>query len=127
MPTKEAQLLIVDHDKHYTDFLAAVASENGCHSTVINQSSHFPIRYHNNIDLITMEVFMPVIDGIELLQFLARQKCQAQIILISACGPELLRSTKAFAENLGLSIKATLDKPYNIAEFNQILKHFCQA
>ena len=127
MLAKEKQLLIVDHDKRYTDFLAAIASENNCQSTVIHQSSHFPLHYHRDIDLITMEVFMPVIDGIELLQYLSHQQCQAHIILISACGPELLRSTKAFAENLGLNIKATLAKPYNLAAFNQILKDHCQA
>ncbi|NRB39226.1 MAG: hypothetical protein HRU20_12280 [Pseudomonadales bacterium] len=123
----ERNLLIVDHDQGCTDFLASIATQNHCHNTVINQSCHFPVYYSSEIDIITMEVFMPIVDGIELLQFLGKQQSRAEIILISGCGPELLRSTKAFAEHLGLSVKATLAKPFSLAAFNHILKNNCKA
>ena len=108
----QKRMLIVDNDASSCDFIASTAREYGYTPTILNQSIHFPLYYSSDISIISLEIFMPEIDGIELLQFLAKQHTHAGIILVSGCGVELLQSTKKFACQLDLSIIACIEKPF---------------
>jgi EAL domain-containing protein (putative c-di-GMP-specific phosphodiesterase class I) len=64
---------------------------------------------------------MPEMDGIELLRLLSERKCKAGIILMSGVDKRVLETAGQLAQALGLSIVGHLQKPFRLAELEEIL------
>lgn len=63
--------------------------------------SEFNNLYSNTIDVIVLNLFMPKVDGVELLRFLADNNSKASVVFISGKDPSVLRSAK----ELGINVK----------------------
>jgi FixJ family two-component response regulator len=57
---------------------------------------------------------MPQVDGVEILRFLAEEKCRARVILISGFDRRVLESTMRLGEALGLNMVGPLEKPVRL-------------
>jgi len=67
-------------------------------------------------DIIVLDVVMPDMDGLELLQFLAKKECGARIIIVSGYDQIYLRSATKIAEALDLQLCGQLTKPVRAKE-----------
>ena len=70
---------------------------------------------------------MPDKDGIELIEWLAIQKCVAPIILISGYGGKYLDMTSHVASVQGIVIAGTLTKPFELGDLEMLLKQVIDA
>lgn len=80
----------------------------------------------NKSDILFIDLLMPGIDGIKLLNILSQIKCQSQIVLISGKGQRILEKTMSIGNNNGLNIIKLLQKPFNGLELTEILKQFIE-
>ncbi|WP_373975155.1 EAL domain-containing protein [Chitinibacter sp. SCUT-21] len=71
------------------------------------------LQMQNDIDLVITDLNMPGMDGIELLQQLARDATPPAVLLISGYKPELLEGCVLAAVQLGISRVAQMAKPLN--------------
>ncbi|EGM76994.1 EAL domain-containing protein [Rheinheimera sp. A13L] len=73
-------------------------------------------------DVVLVDLEMGVMNGIELLRHIARQKLCSKVIIASAKDPLLLTSVTTMAEADGLTILGTLSKPISIDLLTLCLK-----
>jgi FixJ family two-component response regulator len=76
---------------------------------------------------IILDLFMPEIDGIELLRWLAGEGCQARISILSGFDGQMLEPARHLGEARGLKIVDTLSKPIRLATLREALKRLGQA
>lgn len=75
----------------------------------------------NDADVIFIDLMMPGVDGVEMLRWLADWKSRAQIVLISGFDVKVLKSAEQLAKSLGLRTLGHLEKPFRLAQINEIL------
>jgi DNA-binding NtrC family response regulator len=71
--------------------------------------------------VMVIDIVMPDMDGIELLGWIAANRRDSKVILISGYGKQYLDTARKLAEASGLNVPATLVKPFGIAEVEEVL------
>ncbi len=65
----------------------------------------------NNVDVILIDLEMPIMDGVELIRSIALKKLNSSVIILSAKDPILIASVGTMAEADGLHVIGTFQKP----------------
>ena len=83
----------------------------------------FPVAFRDAVaaGVMVIDIVMPDMDGIELLGWIAANRRDSKVILISGYGKQYLDTARKLAEASGLNVPATLVKPFGIAEVEEVL------
>lgn len=118
----QPRLLIVDDDFGCAHFLSHAAFECGHEPTIMASAEEFRRRYQDTQpEVIVLDLAMPGVDGVELLRFLAEQRCTSRIILTSGVSPRVLEAAIRFGRALGLNMGPPLPKPFVVQELADAL------
>jgi len=106
------RLLVVDDEPDFGEFVRKVAVDIGFDVTVTKSGRDFKAAYPQcDPTVLVLDIIMPYTDGIELMTWLAGQKCTAKIIVATGYTGKY----GAMAENLGkasgLALVTVLNKP----------------
>jgi len=71
---------------------------------------------------IVLDLVMPDMDGIEILDWLAEQKCSAPIILMSGYEGKYVGMANSFGVAKGDKVVGSLTKPYKVDQLEMMLK-----
>ncbi len=116
------RLLIVDDEPDFTKIVANVGTGLGYAVEVTNTAAEFQAAFlRAQPDLICLDLVMPDMDGVQLIQWLVKQDYRQKVIIISGFNPEYMRMAKLLAEVRGHFETVTLRKPALIAELRQAL------
>jgi CheY-like chemotaxis protein len=97
------------------DFVSAVADEIGLDSETAESAKAFMALYKTMRPAgIVMDLVMPDMDGIELVQWLAQQGCDVPILLMSGFNPSYSDALVEIAKANGITISDRLTKPVEI-------------
>jgi DNA-binding response OmpR family regulator len=118
----QPRLLIVDDDHGCAQFLSHAAFECGHEPTIMASAEDFQRRYRDaQPDVVVLDLAMPGVDGVELLRFLAEQRCTSRIILTSGVPARVLEAAMRFGQVLGLNMGPPLPKPFVVQELAEAL------
>jgi EAL domain-containing protein (putative c-di-GMP-specific phosphodiesterase class I) len=120
-------LLVVDDEIDFARYVGEVAADLGFDVLVSDNPSEFHTLYSNTIDVIVLDLFMPKVDGVELLRFLANNNSQASVVFMSGKDPSVLRSAKELATEQGISVLGWLQKPFRAQQLEDILNKYVKA
>ena len=116
------RLLIVDDEPRFATFVGKVAAPLGYDVEITTNGRDFQKAYRENKpDTIVIDVVMPEIDGNELILWLVKQECDANIIIITGFSPDYALNARLLAEFKGLRSVRTLSKPVSVARLRTIL------
>ena len=121
------KLIVVDDESDMAEFVCNAASAMGFDASWMDNAEEFSNACPSNCgdcDVLILDLFMPRVDGIELLRFLAERRIGASIILMSGKDIHILRSAREMASELGLNVLGTLQKPFKLVELEEILKRY---
>lgn len=76
-----------------------------------NGSDALVVLQDNPVDVVLVDLEMPIMDGVELIQEIALKKFASNIIILSAKDPILIASVGTMAEADGLHVLGTFQKP----------------
>jgi EAL domain-containing protein (putative c-di-GMP-specific phosphodiesterase class I) len=115
------KILVIDDEIDVVELIASVAETMGYECTATTDAKSFLNALTPDTTLILLDLLMPGMDGIELLRLLGERKCKAGIVLMSGIGKRTMESAGQLAQVLGLFIAGNLQKPFRLAELEEIL------
>jgi EAL domain-containing protein (putative c-di-GMP-specific phosphodiesterase class I) len=109
----KGRLLILDDDPAIGKTIERVAESVGFQARSVSQ----PIAFFRELDLwspthIAIDLIMPEMDGVEVVQLLADRGCRAGIIITSGVGSRVLDAARRSAVEHGLDVVGVLAKPF---------------
>ncbi len=108
------QVLVVDDEAEIGAIVKYIAEEGGFAATVLDDPLKFPATYSRRFGTIVLDLSMPGADGIELLRFMARNRCEAGIVLMSGFDSQVLHAARELAAGYGLRVVGALRKPLDL-------------
>jgi two-component system chemotaxis response regulator CheY len=126
MDEKKYNVLIVDDDKFLLDMYATKFNNLGHHTSVAvgpNDALN-KLRGGENPDALILDIIMPVMDGLELLEIIRKENLCPQstiIMLTNETDPARIEKAKSFGVAVYI-VKATLIPSEVVEEVTKILK-----
>lgn len=121
--TSEYKLLVMDDDDAICAVLEKAAGRLGFKTQCVTDPSQFQDEVSRfQPSLVTIDLQMPGIDGIELLRCLASIKYAGSILIMSGMDLRTLHSSEALGRSYGLTILGSLQKPIRFPELNEYLQ-----
>lgn len=109
------RLLVVDDNKPFLEFVRKVAVDLGYDVELASNGMAFKKLYEEfQPHSVVVDLIMPDIDGMEIIQWLANQDQSAQaiqVIVVTGYSPEYANLAKMLGEGKGLTAVKTLTKP----------------
>ena len=121
------QLLGVDDERDMGFFVCSVAQGLGFSATSAGNTGEFAQLFNRKTDVIVLDLFMPDVDGIELILFLAENRSNAALILMSGVDKNVLNSAEQLAKEQGLNVLGTLNKPFRKKNLAELLDKYSRS
>jgi DNA-binding response OmpR family regulator len=116
------RLLVIDDEPSICEFVRRVAEAEGFEVVTAVTHEQFKAAYESfRPSAILLDLMMPHVDGVALLENLAARHCTAQVMIMSGYHPELLNSSRRLGSNYALDVRGTLRKPFGVAELKDAL------
>jgi CheY-like chemotaxis protein len=116
------RLLIVDDEPKFAAFVERVALGLGYDVEVTHHGADFMHAYRRCApDVVVIDMVMPEIDGNELILWLVKQRCTADVIIITGYHPDYAINARLLAEFKGMRSVSTLSKPVSVATLRRAL------
>ncbi len=116
-------LIVVDDEPELAAIVLDVAGTLGFDCLTANSGKELQnIWTDGSPDVIVLDIFMPDLDGLELIKWLAVQDHQAPVILVSGYGQKYIESARQLGEARGVNIIGTLIKPFEVGDLKALLR-----
>ncbi len=117
------RLLAIDDDPVVCGFLERAAGSMGLEVRSVTDPHKVDDVYRAyQPTVIILDLVMPERDGIQILRFLAEEKCKAPIALMSGHDQQMVRRAISLGEALGLNLTEALRKPIRLADLRSVLQ-----
>ncbi len=114
--------MLIDDEPAFGRFIAHAAETGGFTAHVTMSAEPFMQKYRElKPEAVALDLGMPQVDGVELLRFLAEEKCSAPVIIISGFDRRVLDSSVRLGSALGLNMVGPLEKPVRLQELLDLL------
>ena len=125
--TSRSSVVAIDDDGDICELISATAEARGLSCTATTSATTFLAALTPLTTLIMIDLIMPDMDGVELLRQLGKQKCKANIVLISGVGKRIMEAAQELAQAHGLLTVGHLQKPFRVTELEEILENHGQS
>jgi DNA-binding response OmpR family regulator len=122
------RLLVVDDEPRFGEFVGKVAVDAGFEVEVTTNGHDFQARYPVfQPTAVVVDLIMPEIEGIELVQWVAERDTPAHLIVVTGYSPEYASLAKMLGEAKGLPSVTTLIKPVRVSVLRGALADISKA
>lgn len=116
-PGGRRRLLLIDDELSVARFIAHAAEECGHEAIITVSAESFRSQYLAcDPDVVVLDLALPRSDGVELLRFLAEEKCRALVLPISGFDERVLEAAMRLGTALGLRMTGPLQKPVRLQQ-----------
>ncbi len=112
---------VVDDDQQYLELLTDLLRGQGHHVEPYQQAQQFLDADLSDCAVLILDLFMPDIDGVEVLRVLASRKFKGSIILTSGQDQSVLRTAFELAKAQRLTILHSFTKPIPLLELANLI------
>ena len=117
------RMLVFDDDAAIGRLIVRVATMAGLDAAAVTDPASFRQSLAENPPrIIVLDLQLGATDGVEQLRYLAEQHFSGSIIVMSGFDARVLAATATVAKNLDLNIAATLAKPIQITELEEVIE-----
>jgi EAL domain-containing protein (putative c-di-GMP-specific phosphodiesterase class I)/FixJ family two-component response regulator len=117
------RLLVIDDDPAIRQVVAGIGHSAGFDVTHCDgDDASLDDCLGRVADLIILDLVMPVVDGIEVIERLGQNQSSARLVLVSGQDRRVLASASRLATACGLKVAAVFAKPFSAADLRTCLK-----
>jgi CheY-like chemotaxis protein len=113
------RVLVIDDEASFCRFMARMITSLGYEVTTTCQAKCAYLDELKEPDIVFIDMVMPEMDGIQVLEVLADYKVKAAIVLMSGADTSLSKA-EAFAKRADLRLIGVLHKPFRLADVQNI-------
>ena len=113
-------LLVLDDDPDMCALVVSAATSAGYQAASSTNFGGFTASLTPETSVVVLDLMMPEVDGIQVLRYLSSQHYASDIVLISGYDKKVLKVAGQLAEALGLSIRASVQKPVTLKSLREI-------
>jgi CheY-like chemotaxis protein len=115
------KVLVIDDEEAFCILLARMLSRLGYNVMTSTQAKSVHFDDMKDSDIIFIDMVMPGMDGIQVLQLLSSHQIKSEIVLMSGADDEILRKAESFAKSCDLRLIGVLSKPFREIDVRDIL------
>lgn len=116
------RLLVADDEPDICDIVAEVAEYLGFQVAAVHEATEFESVYRKHQPhVVVLDLNMPRVDGIELLRFIAGERHDTAVLLMSGVDRRTLASAERLGTTHGLRMLGALQKPIQITTLEEAL------
>jgi CheY-like chemotaxis protein len=115
------KVLVIDDEEAFCVLLARMISKLGYKVTTSNQAKSVHLDEMTDSDIIFIDIVMPVMDGIQVLQLLSSHQIKSEIVLMSGADNAVLTKAESLAKRYNLRLIGVLNKPFRESDVCAIL------
>ncbi len=117
--------MVVDDDPGVAEIVESIGTDLGFDTQVFSNAKDFISACgQSEPRVIVLDIFMPDMDGIELLKWISTKKVASAIIVMSGYGEHYIHAANLLGKAKGVMIHETLKKPFSIAKLQEVLRQF---
>ncbi|HVO14347.1 MAG TPA: response regulator [Alphaproteobacteria bacterium] len=118
----DKRLVVIDDEPDFGEYVREVAAGLGYDVAVTTRWQDFLDAYYDSEPtVIIVDMVLPDVEGIDLLEWLAEVECKAKIIVVSGKSPLYTRLAKSLGNAKGLQKITTMAKPVKLADLRAAL------
>jgi CheY-like chemotaxis protein len=114
------RVLVIDDEASFCRFMARLITSLGYEVTTTCQAKCAYLDELKEPDIVFIDMVMPEMDGIQVLEVLAEYKVKSAIVLMSGADTSLSKA-EAFAKQADLRLIGVLHKPFRLSDVQSIL------
>lgn len=115
-------LLSIDDDPQILDLIRKVALAMEYHVEAVTSAGAFMTTFvRTRPSVVTVDICMPIVDGIELLRWLGDVEAEARVIIMSGAHPPYAEMAQKLARANGKMEVSILRKPFRVADLRRAL------
>ena len=115
------RVLIIDDDERVLKYMSRMVQQSGFEAVVSSTIKPNLLAGLGPSDFVFVDMQMPGMDGIQVLEFLSRHAVKSRIVPMSGSHVAVLETAERIAKRNGLSVAGFLTKPFRLAELSRIL------
>jgi EAL domain-containing protein (putative c-di-GMP-specific phosphodiesterase class I)/AmiR/NasT family two-component response regulator len=119
--TTPPRLLVIDDDPAVLAIVAGIGRSAGFVVSECDGDDKLDDCLASEADLIILDLVMPVVDGVEIIERLSSTRSAARLVLVSGQDRRVLASASRLATAHGLKVAAVFAKPFGAAELRECL------
>ena len=118
---RKRRVVIIDDDPAFGELLTSLVGRLG-HDAVVKEDSSASHTYEvRDSDIVFLDLMMPKVSGIQVLEQLARQNVKSAIVLMSS-NDEFLHEAEQLVKSLDLGFLGVLHKPFQLPDVQSLLE-----
>ena len=114
-------MVIIDDESAFTDFMNKLIDGLGYEVIVSTDARSSYIYELRDSDIVFIDMMMPNMDGLQVLEKLFRQEAKCSIVLMSGQG-ERLEAAEKLAKQLDLRLIGAFKKPFRLRDILDVLE-----
>ena len=114
------RVVIIDDEAAFAETLTKMVKSFGFDVTVSTDARSSYTFDLKTSDIVFVDVLMPNVSGIQVLEKLAQQKAKSSVVLMSG-NLERLEEAEKLARKLELNLVGSLEKPFRIEDVKDVL------
>ena len=115
------RVLIIDDDERVLKYMSLMVQQSGFEAVISTTIKPNLLAGFGPSDFIFVDMQMPEMDGIQVLEFLSRNGVKSRIVPMSGSHIAVLETAERIAKRNGLSVAGVLTKPFRQAQLQRIL------
>lgn len=116
-------LLVIDDNAEWADLIKTVAERSHYRAAVASSAGEgLEMIARDPPDIIALDIFMPDMDGIEMIWELGKLARKPDLVLISGNAASMLQAAESLAEENGLTVLGAFAKPMRLTELRSVLE-----
>jgi EAL domain-containing protein (putative c-di-GMP-specific phosphodiesterase class I)/ActR/RegA family two-component response regulator len=112
----------VDDEDYVCQYLSLLLGSWGYPVTTTRKFDHVDLAQLAPADVVFIDMMMPGVDGIQVLDALAHNQVKSSIVLMSGTHSEVLTTAETIARRLNLHVAGVLTKPFRGRDLRRILE-----